>query len=335
MSCRGRNTFVFDCPVGIAAGAAAVGSKEGKGPMAEYFDYIAPALKNRESSWEQEEIFLQKQALDILLKKGCKKETAVDLLLGGDLIDQLTVTNFAAAERNIPFLGLYNACATMAEGMLLGASLIGGGFVRDAAVVTSSHNLTAERQYRFPTELGVQRPQYSQWTVTGAGSILLTSQPTDVKITAATVGRIVDYGITDPNEMGAAMAPAAADTLLNHFRNLGAKYEDYDIICTGDLGTHGYDLLCELLKKQGISVDERLLDGGMLIYDKTQDAHAGGSGAGCSAVVWNGFLLGEMQKKRYQRVLLIGTGALLSNISTGQGRTVPAIAHALEWEGGR
>ena len=334
MSCRGRNTFIFDRPVGIVAGAVAVGAKEGKGPLAEYFDYIAPPQAGRDKNWEQEEIALQNRALETVLRKGRKTEDAVDILLGGDLIDQITVTNFAAAERDIPFLGLYNACATMAEGMLLGASLIGGGYARDAAVVTSSHNLTAERQYRFPTELGVQRPQYSQWTVTAAGSILLSSEPADIEIISATVGKIVDYGITDPNEMGAAMAPAAADTILTHLRNCGSDYEDYDLICTGDLGGHGYELLCELLTKQGIAVDERLVDGGMLIYDATQDVHAGGSGAGCSAAVWNGYLLKVMQQRRYRRILLIGTGALLSSLSVGQSRTIPALAHAIEWEGG-
>lgn len=330
MSCIGRNTFIFERKVYILSGGAVVGPKEGEGPLADCFDRILPKIQTEETSWENTEIKMQKEAIDIALAKAALGDHMIDILLGGDLIDQLTITNFAAKERDIPFLGLYNACATMAEGLLLGASLIGGGFAGDAAVVASSHNATSERQYRFPTELGTQRPMTSQWTVTAAGAMVLSTKISPLRITSGTVGKIVDYGVKDPNEMGAAMAPAAADTILQHLQNRDKKVTDYDLICTGDLGSHGHCLLKELLNKEHVDTDERFQDSGMWMYHQSQDIHAGGSGCGCSASIWSSYLLDAVARGMYQRVLLVGTGALLSPLSIQQGNAIPAIAHAIE-----
>lgn len=330
MSCLGRNTYLFDQKVYILSGAAVVGPMEGEGPLGPCFDKVWPKIQTAAGSWEDTEVKMQKEAVDLALGKAALGNHMVDVLLGGDLINQLTITNFAAKEREIPFLGLYNACATMSEGLLLGASLIGGGFAAAAAVVASSHNATSERQYRFPTELGTQRSQTSQWTVTGAGAMVLAKQPSPLRIVSGTVGKIIDYGVKDPDEMGAAMAPAAADTILQHLKNSDRKAADYDLICTGDLGSHGHRLLTELLKKEHVAVEEQFQDGGMWIYHKDQDSHAGGSGCGCSASIWSSYLLDALAKGKYRRVLLVGTGALLSPLSVGQGHAIPAIAHGIE-----
>ena len=327
---NGRATFHFQIPVYFGGGAAVAGPKEGQGPMGPFFDLIYDSLQSAEDSWEKTETAMQRDALAKLLEKAALTDGSVDLLLGGDLINQLTVTNFAAVERDIPFLGLYNACATMAEGLLLASSLIGAGFIADAAVVASSHNATSERQFRFPTELGNQRPSWSQWTVTAAGAALLTNRPGPVRLVSGTVGRVVDYGVKDANDMGAAMAPAAADTILRHLRAEKASPADYDLILTGDLGRRGRRLLLALLEKELADVDERFQDCGVWMFKENQDVYAGGSGAGCSASVWSGYLPRAMIRGQYRRVLLVGTGALLSAVSVGQGASIPAIAHAVE-----
>lgn len=332
MSGTDKNTYFFRRGVYLREGSAVVGPKEGKGPLGSCFDRVYEKLSSSEETWENTEIAMQKEALDLLLEKANLTEERIDLLLGGDLINQLTITNFAAKEREIPFLGLYNACATMAEGMLLGASLIGGGYLDDAAVVASSHNATSERQYRYPTELGVQRPSCSQWTVTAAGAVYLSAKPATVKIVSGTVGTIVDYGMKDPNDMGAAMAPAAFDTIVKHLKNSGKTPEDYDLICTGDLGIHGHRILCELLRKEYDAVDERFQDSGIWMYKQNQDVFCGGSGAGCSASIWSSYLLNAVKKGKYRRVLLAGTGALLSTVSVEQGNSIPGIAHCVEVE---
>jgi len=328
-----KNTYFFDRGVYISGGSTVAGPKEGMGPLGDCFDKVYASIQSDGKSWEETEIRMQKDVLDLLLLKTARNSRSVELLLGGDLINQLTITNFAAKEREIPFLGLYNACATMAEGMLLASSLIGGGFITTAAVVASSHNATSERQYRFPNELGVQREEYSQCTVTAAGSMLFTKEPSFVKVVSGTVGTIVDYGVKDPADMGAAMAPAAFRTIKEHMENSGTLPQDYDLICTGDLGYHGYTLLLELMKREYKIKEECIQDGGIWIYKKNQKIYCGGSGAGCSAAVWSSYLLDAMKRGKYSRVLLIGTGALLSPVSVGQGYSIPAIAHGLELTG--
>lgn len=327
-----KNTFFFDRGVYLTEGCAVAGPKEADGPLGSLFDKTYDSIQSSGKSWEETEIRMQKDVLDLLLAKTRRKETSVELLLGGDLINQLTITNFAAKERDIPFLGLYNACATMAEGMLLASSLIGGGFLSNAAVVASSHNAASERQYRYPTELGVLRPECSQCTVTAAGAMLFDKSSAKVKVTCGTVGTVVDYGVKDPCDMGAAMAPAAFRTIKEHLENTHRSYDDYDLICTGDLGIHGHAILLELMQKEYGIADERLQDGGMWIYQKKQGVFCGGSGAGCSAAVWSSYVLDALRQKKYRRVLLIGTGALLSPVSVGQGNSIPSIAHGIELE---
>ena len=328
-----KNTYFFDRGVYIADGSSVVGPKEGTGPLGDCFDKIYDSIQSDGKSWEETEIRMQKDVLDLLLQKTSRNTRSVELLLGGDLINQLTITNFAAKERDIPFLGLYNACATMAEGMLLASSLIAGGFISTAAVVASSHNATSERQYRFPNELGVQREECSQCTVTAAGAMLFSKEPSFAKVVSGTVGTIVDYGVKDPADMGAAMAPAAFRTIKEHMENSGTSPLDYDLICTGDLGYHGNTILLELMKKEYEIKEERIQDGGLWIYKKNQGIYCGGSGAGCSASVWSSYLLDAIKRGKYSRVLLIGTGALLSPVSVGQKNSIPAIAHGLELVG--
>lgn len=325
-----RHTYRFEKGVFIIGGSAVVGPKEGKTPLGSEFDKVCPALRGTEHTWEDSEIRMQKEAVALLLEKIGKKESDLDLLCGGDLIDQLTVTNFAAKEKDIPFLGLYNACATMAEGLLLSSALIHGGFIGDAVVVASSHNATSERQYRNPTELGAKRPPSSQWTVSGAGAMALSDKKESVgiRIVAGTVGRVIDYGCKDPGDMGAAMAPAAADTIEKHLN--GRSITEFDLICTGDLGKRGHELLCALLEKDGIMTDERFQDSGIWMYSCENDVCCGASGAGCSASLWSSYLIHCLEQGKYRRVLLVGTGALLSAVSVGQGRTIPAVAHAVE-----
>ncbi len=325
----GKSTLTFENTVYIRGGAAVVGPMEGEGPLQSAFDVIKQDLLCGEDTWEKTEAKFQEEALNLAAEKSGITPQMLDVILGGDLLNQLIATNFMAKESKVPYLGLYNACATMAESLLLAAVLVSGGFAVHCAAIASSHNSTSERQYRFPTELGVQRPQTAQWTVTGAGAICLSSQGLGPRITKATIGRVVDLGIKDADEMGPAMAPAAFDTLENHLNDTKLQPGDYDLILTGDLAGQGHQLLQELCKKKGLETGPNFQDSGILIYDKKQDAHSGGSGAGCSATVWASYLLRELSLGTYKKVLLIGTGALLSPTSVQQGSTIPAIAHAV------
>ncbi len=325
----GKSTLTFENPVYIRSGAAVVGPMEGEGPLKEYFDEIKSDLLCGETTWEKTEAKFQGEAIHLATKKAGITPNLLDVVIGGDLLNQLIATNFMAKETKIPYLGLYNACATMAESLLIASTLISGGFAVNCAAIASSHNSTSERQYRFPTELGVQRPQTAQWTVTGAGAICLSSLGNGPRITKATIGRVIDFGIKNSNEMGSAMAPAAFDTLETHLKDTKQTENDYDLILTGDLASQGHRLFKELCKKKGMAAGQNFQDSGILIYDKKQDVHSGGSGAGCSATVWSSYLLRELSQGTYKKVLLIGTGALLSPISVQQGSTIPSIAHAV------
>lgn len=325
----GKSTLTFENPVYIRGGAAVVGPMEGQGPLQGEFDVVKDDLLCGETTWEQTEAKFQQEVLNLAAQKAGMTVNMLDVILGGDLLNQLIATNFMAKEAKTPYLGLYNACATMAESLLLAAVLISGGFAVNCAAIASSHNSTSERQYRFPTELGVQRPQTAQWTVTGAGAICLSSLGNGPRISKATIGKVMDLGIKDANEMGPAMAPAAFDTLESHLEDTNLKETDYDLILTGDLASQGHSLFKELCKKKGMETGPNFQDSGILIYDKKQDVHSGGSGAGCSATVWASYLLNELSKGVYKKVLLIGTGALLSPTSIQQGETIPSIAHAV------
>ena len=319
----------------VLSWASVVGKKEGQGPLADFFDLVGEEDSFGEKSWEKAETAMQKKALSLALDKAGLAPGAVDCLLAGDLLNQCIGSAFAAREHGRPFLGLYGACSTMAESLALAALLTGGGFLARAAAVTSSHFCSAERQYRTPLEYGGQRPPTAQWTVTGAGCALVGRGGEGPRITHVTLGRVVDLGVKDANNMGAAMAPAAADTILSHLADTGRKPSDYDLIVTGDLGSLGLELLGELLREAGLDLPN-LADCGALIYDRQgQDVHCGGSGCGCSAAVLCGFLLGGLSGGKWRRLLFCGTGALLSPTSTQQGESIPGICHAVALEGGK
>jgi stage V sporulation protein AD len=325
----GSQTVKFANPPSIISSGTIVGPKEGQGPLKDYFDMILTDDTYGEKSWEKAECKMFQDSVNLALKKASLNISDIDYLIGGDLLNQIITSSFAARQFNVPTFGLYGACSTMAEGLSIASMLIDGGFADYIIVTTSSHFSTAERQYRFPLEQGVQRPFTSQWTVTGSGSSLLSSNGAGPYITHVTTGKVVDLGMKDANNMGAAMAPAAADTILTHFNDTGFTINDYDLIITGDMARVGKSILMELLSKEGMNIENKYKDCGIEIYDESQDVHSGGSGAGCSAVVLNGWLLQQIKSGIYNRVLFIATGALLSPTSTQQGESIPGIAHAV------
>jgi len=325
----GQQTLRFTQPPFIIGKGTVVGDMEKKGPFGAEFDWVIDDTLFGQKTWEKAEQRMLLESVKLALKQVNLQPQDIDFLLAGDLMNQMISANFSARDLGIPFFGLYGACSTMAESLALGATLIDGGFAYRVAVSVSSHHDSAERQYRFPTELGVQRLPSAQWTVTGAGAAILCQQGIGPRITEVTIGKVVDRGSTDVNDMGSAMAPAAADTLEQHFQDTGRKPEDYDLILTGDLGTIGKACLEELLKPTGYNIVPKLSDCGVLIYDPAQDTHAGGSGCGCSAVMFCGPMLERIKRGEYKRLLLVGTGALMSPTSSQQGETIPGIAHAV------
>ncbi len=336
---RGKQSIVFSNRPYVVGAAAVGGVKEGLGPQRKWFDFLLEDDIFGEKTWEKAEGKMLKKAIDLALGDGRLPEKQVDLLLGGDLINQLMIANYAARDLQIPFLGLYGACSTMTESLIAGSVFIDGGYASNAVCAASSHYCTAERQFRMPLEHGNQRPPSAQWTATAAGSMVLSGRRSPgrtIRVAAATIGRVVDPGIKDVNQMGAAMAPAAVDTLLTHFRDLERSPQEYDVILSGDLGNIGKNILIDLMEKQGCPVADRYNDCGALMYNESQDVHSGGSGCGCSASIFAGRIIKEMRQGKIQRALIMSTGALLSTISAGQGESIPGIAHAvvLEAEGG-
>ena len=330
----GQQTITLPNPPSILAGAAIVGKKEGEGPLAEDFDYILNDDMWEEKSWEKAESKLQKNAVLTAISKAGIKESDIDFLLGGDLINQCVGASYGLRDFDIPFFGLYGACSTMTEALTLGAMLISAGYAKNTACVTSSHFCTAEKQFRFPLEYGGQRTPTSQWTVTGSGCAVLSSVGDGPYITQLTPGKIIDMGITDVNNMGAAMAPAAADTLYAHFTDTGLTPSDYDIIMTGDLGVVGSDILCDLMNKKGYDIYSCHKDAGKMIFDiKNQDVHAGASGCGCCATVFCSHILNQLKNKKLKKVLVMATGALMNTMTVQQGESIPAVAHAVSITG--
>ena len=328
----GKQTVCFPTPPVIIGWGNVVGKKEGEGPLGSCFDFVSQDDKFGEKSFEKAESNMQKQALSNALDKAGKQITDLDYLLAGDLLNQCISSSFAARGQDVPFLGLYGACSTMGESTLLASMLLGGGFGELAAAVTSSHFCTAERQYRTPLEYGGQRTPNAQWTVTGSGAVILAAQGEGPKVTHATVGKIVDKGITDANNMGAAMAPAAYETLRAHFQDTGRSPEDYDLIVTGDLGRLGREIVTDFFAADGVALPN-YNDCGLLIFDlKDQDVHCGGSGCGCAASVLTGYLLPGLKAGAWKRILFCPTGALLSPTSTQQGESIPSICHAIALE---
>ncbi len=332
----GGHTVVFQHAPKILASAAAVGPKEGRGPLKDSFDLVHDDPLMGQQSYEQAEHMLFQEACEKCLEKAQIPRERVQALLGGDLENQIMAASLAARELSIPFLGLYGACSTMAESLILGGMLVDGGYASPVLCAAGSHYCTAERQYRYPLEYGNQRTMAAQWTVTGTGACLLgEGEDALAHLTHATVGTVIDLGSKDANNMGAAMAPAAADTLQKHFLDTGRAPKDYDRIITGDLGRVGSALLGELMERRGMPLMKgRYLDCGLTIFDPREDVHAGGSGCGCSASVLSAMILPRIKTGEWKRVLFMATGALLSPTTIQQGETIPGVAHAVVLEGG-
>ena len=333
----GQQTIELPSRPALCGSAAFVGRKEGEGPLGHCFDHVAKDEMYGQESFELAERQLYLDAIAMAVEKGRERIENVQFLLGGDLLNQIITASFSAREMGVPFIGLYGACSTMSESLCLAGMLLDGGHAQQVVCAASSHFCTAERQYRYPLEFGSQRPPTAQWTVTGAGATLLCAEPKVpplARLRRVCVGRVVDLGIADANNMGAAMAPAAADTLLSLFRDTRTGPADYDAIVTGDLGQVGHDLLMQLMREQRMPlIDERYHDCGLLIFDREQqDVHAGGSGCGCSAAVLNGYFLPKLQSGELGRIIFMATGALMSTTSSQQGETIPGVAHAVVLE---
>ena len=326
----GRQTVALSDPVSVLSFANIGGKQEARGPLAGYFDELNPDAYFGQKSWEKGESAMQQFALSRAMEKGGITAEEVDCVLAGDLLNQCIGTSFGLRDFKIPFYGLYGACSTMGESLSLAALLIDGGFASIVAAMTSSHFCTAERQYRMPVLYGNQRTPTAPWTATASGCCILSRRGDGPYITHVTCGRIVDLGIKDANNMGAAMAPAAYDTLSAVLRETHTTPEDYDLILTGDLGELGRDIVADFFREDGIDLGRRYTDCGLLLYDREeQDMHAGASGCGCSAAVLNGYVLGGMRAGRWKRVLFAPTGALLSPTSSFQGESIPGICHAV------
>ena len=326
----GSRSYAPDVPVSVLSSAAVVGKKEGEGPLKGCFDFISDDSYFGESSWEKAESRMIKQTFDTACRKAGVSPAALDAVFSGDLLNQCVSSAFAMKDSSVPYFGLYGACSTMTESLSLASLLIASGGMHSACAVTGSHFCSAERQYRFPLEYGGQRTPTSQWTVTGAGAAILSAAGAGPYITCVTPGKIVDAGINDANNMGAAMAPAAYDTLTAHFMDTGRAPDYYDAIFTGDLGAVGHDILQELFRKDGIELGARYMDCGVLMFDlNTQDVHAGGSGCGCCASVLCAHIIPAMRRGVWKRVLVAATGALMSPLSCQQGCTIPGISHAV------
>ncbi|OQP06013.1 stage V sporulation protein AD [Geobacillus sp. 46C-IIa] len=325
----GKQTWVFDEEIYIRAAATAVGPLEADGPLGRYFDISYRDLYCGEETWELAERRLMSEAVARCLQKAGISARDVDLFLAGDLLNQNATSNYVARGMPIPFLCLFGACSTSMQTLAAAAALVGGGLADTALVATSSHNATAERQFRYPTELGVQKPKTATFTVTGAGAALVGRIPGRWRIRAATIGKVIDAGVTNPLDMGAAMAPAAADTIERHFRDLGASPRDYDLIVTGDLSRVGSVIVCELLAESGYDISDVYNDCGLMIYRPDQKVFAGGSGCACSAVVTYGYLLNELDRGTFRRLFVVATGALLSQTMVQQKQSIPAVAHGV------
>lgn len=337
MSRRGAQTLVYDVPPAIAAHTSIAGPKEGKGPLSRWFDVILEDDLLGQKSWELAESEMVRQAVEQTLGKAGLSADKVQAMLGGDLNNQIIASSFAARTLGIPFLGLYGACSTFVQSTLLGSALVSGGYLDNAVCVASSHYCTAERQFRFPVELGNQRPPQASWTTTACGCVLLTPNAgaQALRVTCGTVGRVIDLQIKDANHMGAAMAPAVCACIEAHLDDMGRTPDDYDLIATGDLGWIGRNILMELFARDKLNMpDDKLIDCGGSIFFQEQDTHAGGSGCGCVASVSCGWLMKRMEQGELHRILIAGSGAMLSPTSCQQGETIPGISYAVCIEGG-
>lgn len=348
-----KRTFIFKNRPEVISASSAVGKKEGQGPMSSWFDMISDDDTFGQKTWEKAESYMLKTTVEDAIKKAGKTKDEIDILLSGDLLNQIMSSSFMARDVQAPFIGLYGACSTMTESLMLAGVLTDGGYCDTAVSCASSHFCTAERQFRLPLEHGHQKPPSAQSTVTGAGAMVIsgiksnkchnkpdafqvkTREGNRVVITAATAGKVFDPGIRDSNEMGAAMAPAAVDLILAHLNGRRSTFDDYDMIITGDLGFTGKAVAADILGQAGVTkeqIDKKFVDCGTLIYDKADGFESGGSGCGCSASVFSGYVYKMLQNGRLKRVLMLSTGAMLSTISPFQGETIPGIAHGVELE---
>lgn len=332
----GKQTVKFDNPPIILSHASVVGEMEGQGPLASYFDQIEPDPAFGKDSWEEGESEMVRRACQTAISKSGITKSDIRYIFGGDLLGQLIGTTFGLKDFDIPVFGLYGACSTCGESLSLAAMTVAAGYAANALAVTSSHYGSAEKQFRFPLEYGNQRPLSATWTVTGSGAFIVSSTNTEQPmnqyphITSVTTGKIVDYGVRDNMNMGACMAPAAADVIYQCLTDLQMTPTQFDKIITGDLGKIGSEILIKLLLDNGYDIISQHMDCGVEIYDnEKQDTHSGGSGCGCSAVTLSGYILHQMKEHIWQRVLFVPTGALLSTVSFNEGQTIPGTAHAL------
>lgn len=330
---KGHQTWVFPSKPAILATATVGGPFEARGPLAGDFDLLHGDLWLGQDSYEKAEKRLLEDACEMAIHKAGLEKKDIQFFLCGDLMNQIISSSFTARTLAVPFLGLFGACSSSMESLALGSLLVESKAGDNVLCATVSHNATVEKQFRYPTEYGAQKPPTAQWTVTGAGAAVLGAKGNGLKITSATIGRVVDMGISDPFNMGSAMAPAAVDTITAHFRDLRVSHQDYDLIATGDLGRVGHTIAGDLLKKHHLEIPgEKFTDCGILIYSEDQPVFSGGSGCGCSAVVTYGHIFNMMKKGELKKVLIVATGALLSPLSYQQKESIPCIAHAVSIE---
>lgn len=330
---KGDQSLSFAEAPYLISTASVVGKKEGEGPLGKLFDMVEPENLFGENTWEAAESTMQKEACSLALGKIHLQPDNVRYLFGGDLLRQGIATSMGVESFNIPLFGLFGACSTSGEALALAAMCAAAGYGEHILAVTSSHFGTAEKEFRFPLSYANQRPLSAQWTVTGSGAFVVGTKKSNVRISGVTIGKIVDYGLKDSQNMGACMAPAAADTIAQNLIDFDRKADDYDRIITGDLGYVGQSILFDLMRKKGLDIKKIHLDCGMLIYDQqTQDTHAGGSGCGCAAVTLSAYILPKILKGEWKKVLFVPTGALMSTVSYNEGESVPGIAHGIVLE---
>ncbi len=329
----GTQSILLTRQVSIIEATSTVGKKEGEGPLRQYFDVVLDDNKDNGSNWEQAESNIVRDNLNLLIKKSGLKKEKINYVITGDLLNQCCGSTYGIRDLNIPFFGVFGACSTFGEALSLGSIIIDGGGGENIIAAASSHFCSAERQFRFPLELGTQRPPTSTYTVTGDGGVMLSANGFGPYVTAVTTGKIVDFGITDANNMGAAMAPAAADVMLHHFKDFNRDPNYYDLIATGDLGYVGKELVIKIMAENGYYLGSNYTDCGIeIFYNKKQDTHSGGSGCACSAVVFSGMLYKKLKTKEINRLLLIPTGALMNTTVIQQGESIAGIAHAVAVE---
>lgn len=328
MTSKYENVYILDA-------STVTGPYEKKGPLGNLFDKSYDDLYNGEKTWEQAEVRLLEDSIDILLKKINKRKNEIDLIISGDLLNQITSSSYAVEKYNVPFIGIYSACSSSTEGIIIGSSMIDGGKINNCIASTSSHNMSSEKQFRNPTEYGAPKPRTATFTATGGASVFLTNEKTNIKVESSTIGRVIDMGQNDPLNMGAVMAPAAADTIYRHLKDLNRKPSYYDLILTGDLGRYGKDILIDYMDSEyGIDISNNYNDMGTMLYDlnEQKEVMAGGSGPVCSALVCYSHILKLLKDKTIKKVLIVATGALFSPTFVYQHKDINAISHAVSLE---